>query len=218
MVDVGAQSVGCRRALIHVSGPFFPPSPPPHPSPTSIQSHIPTPFHQQRDRRTSSNRITLYGRRRTASVSCPPSSCPMYPGGDPIMRATVCCSMYSDMSSRIMFFSSSNSSRASCFEMCVLPTPVGPRKRKLPMGRVLVARPARARMMASATALTAGSCPITCFFSRSSSPSTRSRSPWLSLETGMPVQRETTAATCSGPTKSCNMALPPFFTSSSLAA
>jgi len=117
-----------------------------------------------------------------------------------------------------MFLSSSKSSCASCFDTCVLPTPVGPRKRKLPMGRVLAARPARARMMASATAFTAGSCPITCFFSRSSSPSTRSRSPWLSFDTGMPVHRETTAATCSGPTQSCSMALPLFLTSSSLAA
>src|SRR6267143_394939 len=48
----------------------------------------------------SSNRITEYGRRRIASVSCPPSSYPTYPGGAPISRATACFSMYSDMSMR----------------------------------------------------------------------------------------------------------------------
>ena len=50
----------------------------------------------------SSKRMTLYGRRRTASVSWPPSSYPTYPGGAPIIRATECFSMYSDMSSRTM--------------------------------------------------------------------------------------------------------------------
>ena len=37
-----------------------------------------------------------------ASVSCPPCSCPTYPGGAPIKRDTACCSMYSDMSKRTM--------------------------------------------------------------------------------------------------------------------
>ena len=30
--------------------------------------------------------MTVYGRRRTASVSCPPSSYPTYPGGAPMRR------------------------------------------------------------------------------------------------------------------------------------
>ena len=39
---------------------------------------------------------------------CPPSSKPTYPGGAPIRRETACFSMYSDISIRIMFCSSSN--------------------------------------------------------------------------------------------------------------
>ena len=35
---------------------------------------------------TSSNRTTENGLRRTASVSCPPSSYPTYPGGEPTSR------------------------------------------------------------------------------------------------------------------------------------
>src|SRR5678815_6115752 len=46
---------------------------------------------------TSSRRITEYGRLRTLSVSCPPSSYPTYPGGAPIRRDTECFSMYSDI-------------------------------------------------------------------------------------------------------------------------
>src|SRR5574340_34865 len=56
----------------------------------------------------SSNRMTEYGRRRTASVSWPPSSYPTYPGGAPTRRDTVCFSMYSDISMRTIAFSSSN--------------------------------------------------------------------------------------------------------------
>ena len=52
------------------------------------------------------------------------------------MRATACFSMYSDMSTRIMAFSSSNRYSASARTSSVLPTPVGPRKMKLPMGRL----------------------------------------------------------------------------------
>ena len=40
--------------------------------------------------------------RLKASVSCPPCSCPTYPGGAPMRRDTACCSMYSDMSKRKM--------------------------------------------------------------------------------------------------------------------
>ena len=48
----------------------------------------------------SSRRITLYGLRLIRSVSWPPSSWPTYPGGEPIILAIACFSMYSDMSKR----------------------------------------------------------------------------------------------------------------------
>mmetsp|Transcript_10640 Transcript_10640/g.19288 ORF Transcript_10640/g.19288 Transcript_10640/m.19288 type:complete len:258 (+) Transcript_10640:872-1645(+) len=54
---------------------------------------------------SSSNNTTECGERRTASVNCPPSSYPMYPGGGPVSRLTLCFSIYSDMSMRIMSFS-----------------------------------------------------------------------------------------------------------------
>src|SRR5438128_1904961 len=51
---------------------------------------------------TSSRSTTQYGRRRTASVSAPPSSYPTYPGGAPISLATECFSPYSPLSIRII--------------------------------------------------------------------------------------------------------------------
>mmetsp|Transcript_44189 Transcript_44189/g.70995 ORF Transcript_44189/g.70995 Transcript_44189/m.70995 type:complete len:238 (+) Transcript_44189:485-1198(+) len=110
---------------------------------------------------TSSKRTTAYGLRRTASVSCPPVSCPTYPGGAPINRATECCSMYSDMSIRIISFSLSKSSSARVFANSVFPTPVGPRNKKEPVGRLELANPARDLNIASDTASTASSCPTT---------------------------------------------------------
>ena len=52
--------------------------------------------------------------------------------------------MYSDMSTLIMFFSESKSSLAKLLASSVLPTPVGPRNRKDPIGRWLADRPALA--------------------------------------------------------------------------
>ena len=60
-------------------------------------------------------------------------------------RATACFSMYSDMSMRTIALSSSKRNSASAFAVSVLPTPVGPRKRKLPMGRFGSWSPLRAR-------------------------------------------------------------------------
>src|SRR5678815_5117095 len=68
----------------------------------------------------------------------------MYPGGPPIMRATVCFSWYSDMSIRTIACSSSNKNAASARASSVFPTPVGPRKMKLPSGRLGSCNPARA--------------------------------------------------------------------------
>ena len=47
-------------------------------------------------------------------------------------RLTECGSMYSDMSMRTIACSSSNRNSASARASSVLPTPVGPRKMKLP--------------------------------------------------------------------------------------
>src|ERR1043165_6208489 len=65
----------------------------------------------------------------------------MYPGGAPIIRATECFSMYSDMSRRIIARSSSNRNSASARAVSVFPTPVGPRKMKGAGGTVGVLEP-----------------------------------------------------------------------------
>src|SRR3989304_4540116 len=65
------------------------------------------------------------------------------------------------MCRRTIASSSSKSSAASARASSVLPTPVGPRKRKEPIGRLGSFSPARARRMASATAPTASSWPTT---------------------------------------------------------
>ena len=54
-----------------------------------------------------------------------------------------------------MWSSSSNKNSASALASSVLPTPVGPRKMKLPTGRFTSFSPARARRMASDSAVTA---------------------------------------------------------------
>src|SRR6266540_270994 len=65
----------------------------------------------------------------------------MYPGGAPIIRATACFSMYSDMSSRTSARSSSNRNSASARAVSVLPTPVGPRKMNEPVRRARAGLP-----------------------------------------------------------------------------
>jgi hypothetical protein len=86
-------------------------------------------------------------------------------------------SIYSDISSRIILRSSSKSASASVRASSVLPTPVGPRKMKLPTGRFGSLIPLRALKTASATAFTASSCPITRSCKISSSRTSFSRSP-----------------------------------------
>jgi len=72
-------------------------------------------------------------------------------------RCTLNFSMYSDMSMRTIARSSSKSASASALVSSVLPTPVGPRNKKLPMGLSGSERPLRLRLMAPATACTASS-------------------------------------------------------------
>ena len=69
--------------------------------------------------------------------------------------ATSCFSMYSLISSRIIACSSSKRKDASDLASSVLPTPEGPRKMKLPMGRFGSCKPVRERRTAEAMALTA---------------------------------------------------------------
>ncbi len=68
--------------------------------------------------------------------------------------------MYSDMSICTSAFSSPNMNLASCLASSVLPTPVGPAKMKLPIGRFGSFRPARLLRTALAMALMA-SCWLT---------------------------------------------------------
>ena len=103
---------------------------------------------------------------------------------------------------RIMACSSSKRNSASARASSVLPTPVGPRKMKLPIGRLGSFRPERARITASATAVTASSWPMTRWCSSSSRCSSFCISPSSSLVTGMPVQRLTTSAMSSSSTSS----------------
>ena len=119
------------------------------------------------------------------------------------MRETENFSMYSDMSMRTMALSSPNMASARALQSSVLPTPVGPRNRKEPMGRFSSLRPARARRMARATALTASSWPMTRLCSASSRWSRRLDSSSVSLVTGMCVQAATISATSSSPTSFC---------------
>ena len=115
----------------------------------------------------SSRRSTQWGCLLIASVSRPPWSNPTYPGGAPMRRETVCRSMYSDMSKRT---SSTPSRIASWRVTSVLPTPVGPARRKQPTGRSGSRSPERAVFTAATSVAIARSCPNTSSF--------RSRSRW----------------------------------------
>ncbi len=110
--------------------------------------------------------------------------------------------MYSLMSIRTSALSSSKRNSASAFESSVLPTPVGPRKRKEPIGRLGSAIPARERLMASPMRLTASVCPTTRSASTSSIRESFFASSSSMRTTGIPVQRETTEAMSSSVTSS----------------
>src|SRR5438552_7718 len=113
------------------------------------------------------------------------------------------------MSMRIMARSSSNRNCASARASSVLPTPVGPRKMKLPMGRLGSFRPDRARITASETAVTASSWPTTRLCSSSSRRSSFCISPSSSFDTGTPVHRLTMAAISCSSTSSFMRRRPP---------
>src|ERR1700690_3649502 len=110
--------------------------------------------------------------------------------------------MYSDISIRIIASCESNMNSARARASSVLPTPVGPRNRKLPIGRSGSCRPARERRSAVATASIASSWPTTRSCRRSSMCTSFSVSPSIRRLTGMPVQRATTSAMSSASTSS----------------
>ena len=87
---------------------------------------------------------------------------------------------------------------------CVLPTPVGPKNIKLPMGRFGSWSPALARLIEFETNRTASTCPITCRCKTSSISSNLCFSDCSILSTGIPVQRDTTRDISSSPTSSFN--------------
>ena len=108
--------------------------------------------------------------------------------------------MNSDISIRTMASSLSNRKSARALHSSVLPTPVGPRNRKEPLGRLGSDRPARDRRTALETATTASSWPTTRLCRADSIRSSFSRSPSIILDTGIPVQRDTTSAISSSVT------------------
>ena len=99
--------------------------------------------------------------------------------------------MYSDMSTRISAFSSPKRYSARVRASSVLPTPVGPRKMNEPTGRRLSLRPARERRMARETAATASPWPTMRPCRASSMRASLADSFSSSLDSGIPVQRET---------------------------
>ena len=130
-------------------------------------------------------------------------------------RDTEYFSMYSLISIRTILFSSSNRLSASALASSVLPTPVGPRNRKDPIGLLGSLIPALERMMASVTLVTPSSCPMTRLWSSSARCSVLLRSLSFSFATGMPVQREMILAISSSVTLSCTSDRSSSFTFSS---
>lgn len=142
----------------------------------------------------SSNRITEYGFLRTASVNCPPSSYPTYPGGDQINLATACFSIYSDISIRIIELRSLKRYSASDFASSVFPTHVGHAKRNDPIGLFGSCNHALLRLTAFDTTETASSCHITRLFNHASRLVSFSISFWINFSAGIPVRFATTLA------------------------
>ena len=103
--------------------------------------------------------------------------------------------MYSLMSIRIKASSESKRYFAKTFARYVFPTPVGPRKMKLPIGLLGSFKPALLRLMAFTTFLIASSCPMTVPASSDSMLIRRSPSFCAIRCTGTPVIIATTSAT-----------------------
>ena len=103
--------------------------------------------------------------------------------------------------------SSSNRKSARDLASSVLPTPVGPRNRNEPVGRLGSETPARARRIASDTVSTAFFWPMSRLPMCSSACSSFSRSPSSRRPAGMPVHDDTTSAMSSAVTCSPTICL-----------
>ena len=110
--------------------------------------------------------------------------------------------MYSLISILTIFCSSSNRFSARVLASSVLPTPVGPRNRKEPIGLVGSLMPALERRIASVTLFTPSSWPTTLLWSWSSRVRSLTLSPSVSLVTGIPVHLEIILAISSSVTAS----------------
>ena len=141
----------------------------------------------------SSNKITEYGLFLTCSVNCPPSSCPTYPGGEPISLEMVCFSWYSDISTLIKESSLPKISFANFLAKNVLPTPVDPRNMNDPIGLFGSLIPTLFLLIDLEIFLTASLCPITFLLSESSRFISEFFSSTLILLTGIFVIFETTS-------------------------
>ncbi|KKU51064.1 MAG: hypothetical protein UX73_C0008G0005 [candidate division WWE3 bacterium GW2011_GWC1_47_10] len=108
---------------------------------------------------------------------------------------TVCFSIYSLMSNLTSISSWPYKTSASALDSSVLPTPVGPRNKKVPMGLFGSFKPARARLMASETICTALSWLTILSCIRASMCNKRSFSSMLNSSSGMPVALATIFAT-----------------------
>ena len=102
----------------------------------------------------------------------------MYPGGAPISFAYSCGSAYSLQSMRIIALGSSNRLRASAFASSVLPVPVRPTSKNVPIGLLGRFRPTAAFLTARVSELIASSCPMICALSERSRLFTRRNSCW----------------------------------------
>ena len=142
----------------------------------------------------SSSNTTQYGFLRTFSLSCPPSSYPTYPGGAPISLDTENFSMYSLMSILTILSLESNKYSARHLASSVLPTPVGPKNRKDPIGLSGSFSPARLLWIALTIVSMASSCPMMRSLSLSLMWNSLTPSDSATLFTGIPVILDTTVA------------------------
>ena len=145
----------------------------------------------------SSSSTTVQGLSRSWFVSKPPRSLPTMPRGMPISLSTdTAPSWYSDMSMRIIFFSSPKRNSATALASSVLPTPVGPRNSSTPSGR---SKPPLSgplfRTSRRASARTACSWPTTRRARRASRSWKRSPTSRNTMSSGMRAASETTWTT-----------------------